>query len=205
MHVAQHAPSGGNLQPWIVHVVSGPALRALVAAIAAKLSTGSTGDAAAPAVYPPGLWEPYRSRRSASGRDRYAALGVGDKDDGARLDLLRRNLRFFGAPVGLLFMTDSRMQFWQWADIGMLMQNVMLLARDRGLDTCPQAVWANWPTTLRAFTGAPDNLTVVAGMALGYADTDDPLCRLPAHRAPLADFAVFHDEFHDVQLRAGSP
>jgi nitroreductase len=62
------------------------------------------------------------------------------------------------------------------------MQNVMLLAVERGLDTCPQEYWARYPKTIAEFVGLPDDHMVFSGMALGYRDPDAPINTLKASR-----------------------
>ena len=172
---AQRAPSGGNLQPWRVYALGGSELAAFKAAIAARLDQGIDGEQPEYAVYPPALWEPFRARRRATGAQRYAALGFDEKDRAGQRELLRRNFDFFGAPVGLFFCIDRRFGAPQWSDLGMYMQTLMLLAVERGLDTCPQEVWANWPRLIADVLRLPAQTMVFAGMALGYRDGAHPL------------------------------
>lgn len=187
--IAQRAPSGGNLQPWQVYALGGGELARFKALIASKLDAGISGEEPEYAIYPADLWEPFRRRRRAAGAQRYAALGVSDKDRCAQLDLLRRNFAFFGAPVGLFFCIDRRLGAPQWSDLGMYMQTLMLLAVERGLDSCPQEVWANWPRTIARFLELPDEQMVFAGMSLGYRDERHPLNAIRSAREPF-DTAV---------------
>lgn len=188
--LAGRAPSNGNLQPWQVFVVGGQPLSDLKAIVAQRHDAGEQ-DKAEYAVYPPSLWEPLRSRRKAAGAARYSALGYDEKDPLGLDDLLRRNQRFFDAPLALFFFLDRRCGPPQWCDLGMFMQSVMLLALERGLASCPQAYWASWPQTVGAFLNADPGLILVAGMALGYPDRTHPLARTRAERAALDDFARF--------------
>ena len=141
--------------------------------VARKLDAGER-EAPQYAVYPPGLWEPLRSRRQEAGAQRYAALGLTRTENGQQ-ELERRNYRFFGAPVGLFFFLDRRVGPPQWSDLGMFMQTVMLLAVERGLATCPQEVWSNWPDTVARHCGVRDSLQLFSGMSLGYADKESPM------------------------------
>lgn len=193
LDAARRSPSGGNLQPWLVHVVTGGALDRLISQVSSRLDAGERVETSEYRVYPMGLREPYRSRRHAAGEGRYAALGLHDKSEAGRLELLRRNLRFFGAPVGLFFTIGRDMGAAQWTDLGMYMQAVMLMAREEGLDTCPQAVWSNWPRLVGAFLGLTGDEMLVAGMALGRRDPLDPLCAVATARASLEEFVAFHD------------
>ena len=191
LELAGRAPSGGNLQPWRVHALAGAALDELRHTVAARFAAGER-ETPRYAVYPERLWEPYRSRRFDAGVQRYGALGAHNKDPAAHAELSARNHAFFGAPVGLLFFLDRRLGSPQWADLGMYLQTVMLLATERGLDTCPQESWSNWPDTVAQFLCVPDELMLFAGMALGYRDPEHPLNAYRTPRAPFADFAELH-------------
>ncbi len=189
--IAGRSPSGGNLQPWIVHVVAGKALAELKQRLAMRLDR-ETPDASEYQIYPPGLWEPHRTWRRNAGRGRYAALGFEEKSEEGRRTLQRRNFDFFGAPVGLFFFIDRRMGPPQWADLGMFMQTVMLLAVERGLDTCPQEIWANASDTVGEVLNIPSSTMLVAGMALGYRNEADPLAVVETERAAPDQYIVVH-------------
>ncbi|WP_144630701.1 nitroreductase [Bordetella genomosp. 13] len=193
LELAARAPSGGNLQPWRVHVLTGAALRAFTGAMTLRLAEPGV-EPAEYAVYPAGLAEPYRARRREAGAQRYAALGARDRDPATLRGMLEDNARFFGAPCGLFFCVPRHFGAPQWSDVGMYMQTLMLLATERGLATCPQEVWAQWPDTLRRLLDLPPDWMVFAGMALGYADVDHPINRIRTARAPLSEFAVFHGD-----------
>ena len=178
---AARAPSGGNLQPWRVHALSGEPLAAFKALIAPRLAApdGPEYD-----VYPANLWEPYRSRRFQVGEDLYGALGIPREDKVARLMQFARNGDFFGAPVALFFSIDRGMGPPQWADLGMYMQTVMLLAVERGLDSCAQEFWSQYAKTIGEFLGLADNEMLFSGMALGFRDEAAPVNLWRSRRDP---------------------
>src|SRR5947209_12876207 len=177
---AAQAPSGGNLQPWRVYGLAGEPLAEFKALVAAN----PFGEEPEYAVYPPNLWEPFRTRRFQNGEDLYATIGIPREDKPARLRQLARNGEFFGAPVGLFFCLDRKLGPPQWADLGMYMQNVMLLAVERGLDTCPQEYWARYPVTVGEFLGLPADHMLFSGMALGWRDPQAPINSLRASGDP---------------------
>lgn len=191
---ARRAPSGGNLQPWNVYVLSGGAKDRLVEAVVAKLATHPRGDGAEYDVYPPNLTEPYRTRRYRVGEMMYEKLGITREDKAARLMQFARNYGFFGAPVGMIFTMDRQMGEGQWVDLGLFMAHIMLLAEEAGLATCAQESWAVWAETLRATLPIPDDHLVFCGMALGVANPDAAVNTLRSERAPLQDIATFVDE-----------
>jgi len=191
LDVASRAPSGGNLQPWRVIAVAGPAREAVTELARRVRAQGSASEEGDDLVYPPQLWEPYRSRRYQVGEDLYALLGIGREQRAERLAQVARNFEFFGAPIGLFFVIDRRLGRGQWAHLGMFMQSVALAAVERGLGTCLQEFWATLRSTLHAHFALPDTDLIYCGMALGYADPDAPVNRLRTPRASVAEFARF--------------
>jgi len=191
LEIAKRAPSGGNLQPWKVHVLTGEPLQALVREVEAKLMKG---EAETPEynVYPPDLVEPYRTRRRVVGEALYELIGVPRSDRPGKLRQLARNFRFFDAPVGLFFVLHRQMEIGQYADVGMFMQNIMLLAQEYGLDTCPQEAWARWPETLKKHLSLSDDEIMFCGMALGYRDPDAIINRLVTEREDFENFVTLH-------------
>ena len=191
---ALRAPSGGNLQPWRIHALAGEPMAEFRALMRRRLaetvaSGGLGGEGAEYAVYPEALHEPYRGRRFAVGEAMYARLGIERLDKAGRLQWFARNFDFFGAPVGLFFSLDRRMGAPQWSDLGMLLQTVMLLAVERGLDTCAQEAWSVWPRTVGGFLRLPEEQMLFCGMALGRRDPAHPLSEFRADRAPLDEVA----------------
>ena len=175
---ALRAPSGGNLQPWRVHALTGEPLKALLAEVAeGRIETPEY------CVYPENLWEPFRTRRFENGERLYASLGVPRADKAGRSAQFAKNFELFGAPVGLFFSLDRRVGPPQWADMGMFMQTVMLLAVEEGLDTCAQEAWSQFPQTLRRHLGLADEEMIFSGMALGFADAAQPINRWRSSRA----------------------
>jgi nitroreductase len=192
LETARQAPSGGNLQPWQVHVLAGRRLDEFVRLIRTKLAVEPQGEGTEYPVYPPNLKEPYRSRRFKCGEDLYATIGIARGDRSARLAQFARNYEFFGAPAAMFFVVDRIMGADQWADVGMFMQSIMLLARERGLHTCPQEAWASWHRTVTEFLGLPAELMLFCGLAIGHRDESAPINRLRTDRASIEEFAKFH-------------
>lgn len=187
---ALHAPSGGNLQPWQLHVVTGASLRRITERVVEQHRSGRSEQPVQP-IYPENIWEPYRSRRFEVGERLYSAIGIERSNRTGRLAQVEQNFRFFGAPVGLFFAIDRRMPPMQWMDLGIILQTVMLLAVDAGLATCPQAAWALWPDTVSDELRLDETMTIAAGMAVGYEDRDHPINTLQTDRQA-AQQAVHH-------------
>lgn len=191
--IAARAPSGTNIQPWHVHVLTGTARDTLVDRVCAAHDAGDRSQPPEYAYYPREFFEPYLGRRRKLGMELYRLLGI-QKGDTARMKAqYRKNLRFFGAPVGLIFSIDRRMGKGSWLDFGMFLQNIMLAARARGLDTCPQAAWTDYPRTIAEVLSFGEQEQLVCGMALGYADPDAIENTLATDRVALDEFVKFHD------------
>ncbi len=189
---ARRAPSGGNLQPWNVHVMTGKPLNAFRSEVIGKLMKGETeGDTFPP--YPSPLWEPMRTWRYKLGEDMYGLLGIPKDDKPARLMQVGQNFNFFGAPVGILITGDKRLEVPQFYDIGIYLQTIMLLAREQGLHTAPQGAWRAFPDTVKKHTEHPDEQHILVGMSLGYADPDAPVNDLVSDRAELHELVKFYD------------
>ncbi len=194
--VAARAPSGTNTQPWQVHVLTGTAKQALSRDILAAFNDPvQRAQHTEPYAYYPTEWRsPYVDRRRKVGWDLYSLLGIG-KADKARMHAQHaRNYEFFGAPVGLMFTIDSVMQQGSWLDYGMFLQNVMVAARARGLDTCPQAAFTQFHRIIRQHLGLGEEQMLVCGMSLGYADPAAIENALVTEREPVAGFTRFLGE-----------
>jgi len=187
LDVARFAPSGGNLQPWRVIAVAGAERQAVIDLAKANLP----GDVGERFVYPPDLWDPYRSRRFKVGEDMYALLGVPRDNKLGRLAQFARNYEFFGAPAALFFIIDKRMGYGQWAHLGMFMQSIALTAEARGLGTCMQEVWATQRGPLHQHFALDENEMLYCGMALGFPDRDAVINTLRSDRASVDEITVF--------------
>ena len=109
-----------------------------------------------------------------------------------RMMWFARNFQFFGAPVALFCTVDRNMGPPQWSDLGMYLQNVMLLAVEAGLATCAQECWAVYPQTIRNFLGTPDERMLFTGMSIGYEDTSDAANTVRTSRAPSKEWLTLH-------------
>lgn len=194
LSIAGRAPSGSNMQPWHVTVVTGPALRRLGDELRELSLSGHEGEE--PYAYYPKQWrEPYLGRRRKVGWDLYGSLGIGRDQKDRMSQQLARNYVFFDAPVGLFFTIDKDLETGSWLDYGMFLQNVMIAARGFGLDTCPQQAFARYHAVISQRLSIAAERTLVCGMALGYADPSAPENRFATERVPVSEFAEFIDEF----------
>lgn len=195
LDVAARAPSGTNTQPWKVYVLTGAARERLSNAIlAVNADPEQAREHTEEYAYYPREWtSPYIDRRRKVGWDLYSLLGLGRDNKAGMAAQHARNYAFFDAPVGLIFTIDRIMAQGSWLDYGMFLQNIMVAARARGLDTCPQAAFTQYHRIISAELDLPASEMVVCGMALGWADPVRVENTLVTERDPSHGFARFMD------------
>jgi nitroreductase len=193
--VAARAPSGTNTQPWKVYVLTGETRQRLSQQIlAAHFDPEVARQHQEEYAYYPTTWvSPFIDRRRKVGWDLYALLGLTREDKAGMAAQHGRNYDFFGAPVGLIFTIERVMEKGSWLDYGMFLQNIMVAARGRGLDTCPQAAFTQYHKIITDVLQLPPGETVVCGMALGFADHGKIENSLVTEREPLSGFVRFLD------------
>jgi nitroreductase len=187
---ACRAPSGTNIQPWLVHVATGQARDRL--SLAAREVAAADMKSPEYAYLPKDMKEPYLSRRRKVAYDLYAKYGIARDDLAARKAAMLRNFDFFGAPVGLFITMERDHALGAWLDCGMFMQNIMTAARAYGLETCPQQSWCDFGAVVHRELRIPSAHIVLSGMALGYADHDAPENSLVSDRAGVGEFTTWH-------------
>jgi len=189
--VSARAPSGTNMQPWKVYVTAGAAKEKLTREILECYEAGGPKKLRSWKYYPDEFFEPYLSRRRTVGWGLYNLLGIAKGETEKMKAQRAENYRFFGAPVGMIFTIDDRLETGSWLDCGMFMENIMVAARGHGLHTCPQAAFADYHEIIRANLGIPENEMVICGMSVGYEDKSATANELRTERAALDDFTAF--------------
>src|SRR6516165_3733715 len=186
---AAWAPSGSNIQPWHIYVVTGASLAEIRKLAGERVAAGDRWDEREYEMYPAALKSPYLERKAAFGAQRYGALGIARGDLEARQRAASANWAFFGAPAGLFCYIHRDMGPPQWADVGMYLQTVMLLLRAEGLHSCPQMAWSVYRKTVAQLLSPPDGLILYCGMSIGYEDPKVSYAR--TGRAPLDETVTF--------------
>jgi nitroreductase len=189
LSAAAWSPSGSNLQPWHIYVLTGEPLAELKKRAGQRVAAGDPWDEREYEMYPPALKPPYGERRSAFGKERYSALGVPREDWEARQRAAAANWNCFGAPAALFCYIDRDLGPPQWADVGMYLQTVMLLLRAEGLHSCTQMAWSVYRRTVAEIVSPPDGLILFCGMSIGFEDGTVKYVR--TGRAPLAETVTF--------------
>lgn len=202
LEIAARAPSSTNTQPWKVHVLTGEEKERLSCEIQnAYLDPAISKLHTLEYNYYPLEWvSPYIDRRRKVGLDLYSLLKLTRDDKLGMQKQHARNYTFFGAPVGLIFTVDRVMEkgLSSWLDYGMFMQNIMIAARARGLDTCAQGAFAQFHKIVHKVLQLSEGEMVMCGMSLGYADINKIENALVTERESVASFAKFWESQKSV-------
>ena len=188
---ALHAPSWANTQPWEVYVTAGPALGRLRTAYLERTHEDVPGqpDLPVPKAWPGACRE--RTSELTDGRAKLIGCTVGDA--AFQRDFLEKNRRFFGAPLVVYLCLDRILTCWSTFDLGLLAQSVMLAAKDHGVDSAIAVNLVVYPDLVRAELRIPEELLILIGIALGYADPEDPEREFRSTRRTLEEAVRFRD------------
>lgn len=191
--LGRHAPSGSNIQPWRVHVMTGATLKRVGTAIRQAFEKDEPGHRRDYDYYTDPIEEPYLARRRQCGWGLYGTLGIARGEHAKSKAYRATNYDFFSAPAGLIFTIERRLERGSWLDYGMFLQTLMLAARARGLHTCSEAAIASYPDIVRRELGISNDWIVICGMAMGYADPDALINTFQPPRIGVDEYAVFLD------------
>jgi nitrobenzene nitroreductase len=193
LDAARFAPSSSNVQPWKCFVLTGDA-RSRVCGKAVEIFRAGP-DKLAPEYpfFPQPLHVPFFDRFNVFRGQLGDAVGIPRSDKYGRMKDVERQFRFFDAPVGLIFTMDRRLEWSSFICYGCFLQNIMLAAKARGLDTCAQQIWSLQHAMLREELGFGDSDMVVAGMSLGWANNDLAENNMFNHKLTVDEFATFVD------------
>jgi nitroreductase len=136
---------------------------------------------------------PYKQRRVETGKKLYGALNIAREDKEKQRQQWAANYRGFDAPLVLFFWMDNVLETGSYLDYGMFLQNIMLLATEHGLATCPQGALGEYPDIVRQTLNMPDDKILIGGMAIGYEDTSHPVNQYRTEREPVENFTQFYD------------
>jgi nitroreductase len=205
VEIARRTASSSNMQPWRLSVMAGADLDRLRGTVRQRLAANPTPEGSEYKIYAANLKDPYNRRRIKCAEELYGTIGISRDNKMARLMQFARNFDFYGAPVGMILSIDRTMEQGQWADVGMFLQSILLLAQERGLSTCPQAAWAAMHKTVRAHLALPEEYIVFCGVALGYADLSQPINGLVTERASFDEIAEMRGFAEDARTMEAVP
>jgi nitroreductase len=190
LELASRSPSGTNAQPWKVYALAGAAREALSTALLERYIQNA-GEKQEYAYYPAEWAEPWLSRRRKLGFALYELIGIPKGDKPRMKEQTGRNLLFFDAPVGLIFTLDRRLAQGMLLDYGIFIGHLIIAAQARGLASCMQTAFIDYPNTIRSHLGISEQEMIVGGLALGYLDPEAPENNIVSEREPVEGFTTF--------------
>jgi nitroreductase len=187
---AQLAPSNCNVQPWVVHVVSGDAATRMRDALHAVAASGAsmTPDFPLTGGYPGA----YRTRQIDAAKALFQATGVARDDVAARTASFLRNFRFFDAPHAAFLFLPEWGGMREAADCGMYAQSLMLALTANGLASCAQGALSHYAQTVHRELGVPDDMRLLFGIAFGFEDDTHPANATRTVREDVGSAIRFH-------------
>ena len=188
--VSSRAPSNCNIQPWLVHIVSGKVLEHLRDILPKKFSSG---DITFDFPYDGKYEGVYRERQFASAKAVYDSIGITREDREQRQKQFMRNFTFFGAPHVAFFFLPEPFGLREAADLGMFSQTVMLNLTAFGLGSCPQTALSFHADCIRETLSIDKSNKLLFGLSFGYPDQDSPVNACKTERASLDDLVTYHD------------
>ncbi len=186
--LAAWAPSNCNVQPWLVHVLSGERLRALGRAMMAAAGAPRPDvpmDTAYKGVF--------RQRQIGSAVALYGAMGIARDDHAGRRAAFLRNLDAFGAPHAAFVFLPEGFGLREASDLGGYAQTLMLAMASRGVASCAQGALSLWPDLVRDACGLGPGPQLIMGIAFGYEDPGHPANAARTDRAGRDEIVTRHD------------
>lgn len=175
--IAQLVASNSNLQPWRVTVVEGPALLRLEKSLLEAVEAGVK-----PQILP--IPDKYKKYRSEMGHSLYGPNGYNiPREAREQLEIARRrNYTFFDAPVGLIVSMDNSLAPVDVLSVGLYLQTLVLLLQERGISHCIEVSVTGYPDQIRKELNIPEDMNVLCGVAVGYADEGQRGAKIPTDR-----------------------
>ncbi|MGY8976330.1 MAG: nitroreductase [Alphaproteobacteria bacterium] len=194
LNVSARAPSGTNIQPWNVHVLTGSARDRICKKASSAFLDPKIDKKNDRLHYMDNFRDPYITRRRKVGWDLYELLNIKKGDYEKTKAFHVQNFNFFDAPVGLLFTIEKDLGWMSWLDYGMFLQNICIAARGYGLHTCPQAAWGQMNNVLSPLLNIQDNHIIHCGISLGWEDENAEVNKLRTVREDINTFTTFHEK-----------
>ena len=183
MEDALCAPSWGNTQPWEFTIVGGGTLKRLGEEFSDNYLNKIPDN---PDIGMPEQWpDSNMSRYREVGKGLFETLLIGREDKEKRNQHYVNMYRFFGAPNAIYIYIDKELGIYSVFDVGIITQNISLLATDYGLGTCIEAAAVRYPDIVRKHLNISNSKKLVIGIAIGYPDWDSPYNKYKSRRENL--------------------
>ena len=191
MEDALLAPSWGNTQPWEFTIAGGETVRKLGEEFSNEKLNNVPDN---PNIEMPEKWpDQHMNRYREVGKGLFETLSIGRRDTEKRTQHYVNMYKFFGAPNVIFIYMDKELGIYSVLDVGIIIQNIALLAVDYGLGTCIEAAAVRYPDILRSHINIPESKKFVMGIAIGYPDHDSPCNTYKSNRDNVDTFVKWID------------
>jgi nitroreductase len=186
MAAATRSPSGGNGQPWEIFVASGATMETIRKAYQERAQSRPGGPGGPPGpTGPPSMPAFIQERMATIRNERMKLLGLDPTDPASGRVFMEWGSRLYGAPVLAVICMDKALS--SHLDLGMLVQTICLAAQGFGVDTMIAGSFLSQPDVLRKELEIPDNLNMVTGIGLGYANPQGIINTYRSPRRPIEE------------------
>ena len=187
---ARWAPSWGNTQPWEFYILTGDSLEKYKKGIVEKMANGEAyaSDIPMPEVWPDHL----KKRYGETGKIVLSSMGIEREDKDSRHRFYEEMAVLFGAPclvVGCI-PKDVRIEY-AMLDMGLIIQTICLAACNKDIGSCIMAASVGYASLLRQIGAIPENRLIAMGIALGYADANNPINMFSRVRMAMSEMVTW--------------
>jgi len=192
---ARWAPSSSNTQTTLVYVLRGEALDRYKADLLACARSGAKPNSEL--GIPHGLPEIYTARQQALYKTRSEFIAAEEAKTGIKspegtmpgspwMDDI------YGTTVLLVLAADKEVRLPHGLfDAGILAQSIALAAYEHGLGSTITGSMVRYSDLVRKTIPGLENKDIIAAIALGYPDMNEPVNRFPRTRLSLEEFVTY--------------
>lgn len=184
LDVARWAPSGMNVQPWEFAVVSGPVLDEIKKAVQEKRAASPPPSPDMPPIY--------MQRRAKQVEEIVKSMGGQEAYQKHLQSRMAKGAQFYGTPAMIFVYNDKALGTRNNLDIGLLVENILLVAHDKGLGCCVLGVAATYADLIGSIIKLPEPKKIVTGFVIGYPDMSAPENAFPRMREAVESLITWH-------------
>ena len=191
IHIAKHAPSSMNTQPWHFHVLTGEPLERIRKGNTEKMMAGSSVDREIKLNH--GYEGPHRERQIEIAVQLFEAMGIARDDKERRLDWVMRGFRQFDAPVSIVITVDKALADDTIAhfDCGAATYGLVLAAWSKGIGSVINGQGIMQSSVVRENANIPEDQVIMTCVAMGYPDDSFVANDVKSRRSPNDKVASF--------------
>ena len=191
IHIAKHAPSSMNTQPWHFHVLTGEPLERIRKGNTEKMMAGSSVDREIKLNH--GYEGPHRERQIEIAVQLFEAMGIARDDKERRMDWVMRGFRQFDAPVSIVITVDKALADDTIAhfDCGAATYGLVLAAWSKGIGSVINGQGIMQSSVVRENANIPEDQVIMTCVAMGYPDESFVANDVKSRRSPNEQVASF--------------